>query len=168
MRQVIAYYDLVVLGALTTPPADSSPQDRISIRVERVYKGAAPPVLALNQTISETEQLKRQELPAFFGEGTTAMCGYEIAGDPGERYLLFLMARPDGSYEPAGCASHAERSSKWSEVAKRAFELVEAVAGPSSLPDGGGRPSAQPGSRIPRLPVALASGAGGTALLTAE
>jgi len=166
--RIIDANDLVLVGSIAPPEPESAHPDKLHIAVEKVYKGPALGDVTLDQPIDLATE------PSALIEGQVEVvgpdCSYTLLGQPGERYLLFLKSRPNGTYEPGGCSSNSLRSGQ-----------ADAYLDPLERLTGGGLPAAPPGvgaghptaaSSVWLMPLLMAVGAGagaaGLLLLTAR
>jgi hypothetical protein len=153
VREVVDYYDAVVLGAI----ADVSPdRSTVSLDVEASYKGPAAERLTLEQP-AVAPGPDSGEL-AYLG----ADCSFALLGERGERYVLFLSDAGSGVYEAGGCSSFPLAWTAAAEEYGFVYETLEGLAGPGTLPPTGGSPSESDSS--PWRPFALGAAVAGAGL----
>ncbi len=165
-QRIIDAYDLVLVGSIAAPDPESPYPDKVHIAVEKVYKGPALRDVTLDQPIdlatNPSALIERQV------EVLGPDCSYALLGQPGERYLLFLKTRPNGTYEPGGCSSNSLQSGQ-ADTYLDPLERLTGVGPPAAPPSvGAGYPTATSGVwLIPLLMTAGAvTGAAGLILLT--
>jgi hypothetical protein len=157
-QQIMDAYDLVLIGSIAAPEPQSAHPNNVHVSVEKVYKGPTPSVVVIDQPIDSGIP------PAALIDGEVESlgpdCSYTLLGQPGERYLLFLTSRPNGTYEPGGCSSSALRASRSKDWLQPLDRLTGGV--PAAPPDTGvGHLRAASDSWI--IPLLVAAGAIGAA-----
>ena len=169
---VIERAELVIAGTITgwEPAPDIEPPQggmvplRLHMTIAASYKGGAPGEVTFLDLWSRV----RREWDGMEVWGTLTDCPGNFQKDPTQKAALLALGR-DPNYGPVTFRvfylGDSLEGQKYEQSVAGVTELV--IAG---LPRGGGPPAAarQSGTGLPRLPVALASGAGGAALLAAS
>ncbi|MCH8052264.1 MAG: hypothetical protein IIC86_09630 [Chloroflexi bacterium] len=102
VRLVMEHYGLVVEGAIA-PRQEDATTDYIRLYPEILYVGDVSGEIVLTQTWAQAISVRGSGAYSYLG----ADCSYSLIGDPGDRYVLFLVAAENGRYAPTGCASFA-------------------------------------------------------------
>lgn len=162
-QRIIDAYDLVLVGSIAPLDPESPNPNNVHIAVEKLYKGPALGDVTLDQPIDLATQ------PSALIEGQVEVlgpdCSYTLLGQPGERYLLFLKSRPNGTYKPGGCSSNSLRSGQ-ADVYLDPLERLTGGGLPAAPPGvGAGHPTAASSVWLMPLLMAVGAGAGAAGLL---
>ncbi len=170
VSDLVAKTDIVAVASTVATPRDSPLQGNLHVYLETTFKGPKSGIVPLNQPTDlevPTDHLREN-------------CTYDVGSSLSQRYLLFLQARKDRSYQPQGCTSWSMQYINGYENASEFFRAVQRVTGVEYLPSQQPLPSPdavplflppaseEASSSTPWLPIILGSSLGATALLAAS